>query len=182
MQLQDYIATAAQVFKDEAQALIDLIPTIRDNYQRAVEIILGCKGKVAVIGIGKSGHVGSKIAASLASTGTQAFFVNAGEAAHGDLGMIGAKDVVIAISHSGEGNELKTIIPLLIRRGIPLIAISGNIKSSLAQHSDVYLPAIIKREGPGAGRRRCRSPPARRRPRPRRSRCGARCARPGARA
>lgn len=146
MDIQDYIDTAAQVLKDEAEALLDLIPTVKENYYRACQIILNCKGKVAVTGIGKSGHVGSKIAASFASTGTQAFFVNAGEAAHGDLGMIGDQDVVIALSHSGEGQELKTIIPILKRRGISLIAISGNPFSTLAKYSDVYLPAMISRE------------------------------------
>ena len=146
MEIQDYIDTATQVLKDEAEALLELTQTVKENYYTACQIILTCKGKVVVTGIGKSGHVGSKIAASLASTGTQAFFVNAGEAAHGDLGMIGDQDVVIALSHSGEGQELKTIVPILKRRGISLIAISGNPCSFLVKQCDVYLPALISRE------------------------------------
>ena len=146
MELKDYINTATSVLKEEADALYDLVSTVGENYYRACELILACKGKVVVTGIGKSGHVGSKIAASLASTGTSSFFVNAGEAAHGDLGMIGSNDVVIAISHSGEGSELRTIIPLLKRRSIPLIAISGNAKSTLVRYSNVFLPATVKQE------------------------------------
>ncbi len=146
MEIEDYIAAAAKVIKEEAEALTALLPTIKRNYYDACRLILACRDKVVVIGIGKSGHVGSKLAASLASTGTPAFFVNAGEAAHGDLGMISDRDVVIAISHSGESSELKTLIPIVKRRGIPLIAISGNPQSLLAQRSDVYLPATIARE------------------------------------
>ena len=146
MELKDYISTAISVLKEEAGALYDLVSTVGENYYRACELILACKGKVVVTGIGKSGHVGSKIAASLASTGTSSFFVNAGEAAHGDLGMISSNDVVIAISHSGEGSELRTIIPLLKRREIPLIAISGNAKSTLVRFSNVFLPATVKQE------------------------------------
>ena len=146
MEIKDYITTATSVLKEEADALYDLVSTVGENYYRACELILACKGKVVVTGIGKSGHVGSKIAASLASTGTSSFFVNAGEAAHGDLGMISANDVVIAISHSGEGSEIRTIIPILKRRAIPLIAISGNAKSTLVRYSNVFLPATVKQE------------------------------------
>ena len=104
------------------------------------------KGKVILTGVGKSGHIATKVASTLASTGTQSFFVQAGEAAHGDLGMIGRDDCVIAISNSGEGSELKVLIPILRRRQIPLIAIVGNLESSLAKSANVVLSAHVKKE------------------------------------
>ena len=109
------IAAGIRVLKEEAQCLLDLIPTIDENFAKACEIIVNTKGKVILTGVGKSGHIATKIASTLASTGTQSFFVQAGEAAHGDLGMIGKDDCVIAISNSGEGSELKILIPILIR-------------------------------------------------------------------
>lgn len=140
------INAAARVLREESAALLALIPGLGDNFVKACDLILKCKGKVILTGVGKSGHIATKIASSLASTGTQSFFVQAGEAAHGDLGMIGKEDVVIAVSNSGEGSELKVIIPVLKRREIPLIAICGNAKSSLATSSDVFLSAHVERE------------------------------------
>ncbi|MBO8415021.1 MAG: KpsF/GutQ family sugar-phosphate isomerase [Proteobacteria bacterium] len=140
------LSAAQRVLREEAEALLDLIPSIGSNFVKACELLLQCKGKVILTGVGKSGHVATKIASSLASTGTQSFFVQAGEAAHGDLGMIGKDDVVIAVSNSGEGNELKIIIPILKRRQIPLIAICGDAKSTLATEADVFLSAHVKRE------------------------------------
>ena len=108
---QTCINAGVRVLKEEAQALLDLVPTIGDSFVKACQIMMDTKGKVILTGVGKSGHVATKIASTLASTGTQAFFVQAGEAAHGDLGMIGKDDTVIAISNSGEGSELKVLIP-----------------------------------------------------------------------
>ena len=126
------IQAGQRVLREEAEAILALVPTIDEKFARACDLLIHCQGKVILTGVGKSGHVATKIASTLASTGTQSFFVQAGEAAHGDLGMIGQHDVVIAISNSGEGSELKLMIPLLRRRGIPLIAITGNLESSLA--------------------------------------------------
>lgn len=146
MSQQTCINAGKRVLQEEAEALLDLIPTIDEKFARACELLLNCQGKVILTGVGKSGHVATKIASTLASTGTQSFFVQAGEAAHGDLGMIGPQDVVIAISNSGEGSELKIMLPILRRRRIPLIAITGNLNSSLATSADVVLSAHVKRE------------------------------------
>lgn len=140
------IKAGQRVLREEAEAILELVNTIDDNFVKACDLLINCKGKVILTGVGKSGHIATKIASTLASTGTQAFFVQAGEAAHGDLGMIGPSDVVIAISNSGEGSELKLMIPLLCRRNIPLIAIVGNLESSLAKSSDVALSAHVSKE------------------------------------
>ena len=140
------INAGIRVLKEEAQALLDLVPTINENFAKACQIMLDTKGKVILTGVGKSGHVATKIASTLASTGTQSFFVQAGEAAHGDLGMIGPDDSVIAISNSGEGSELKVLIPILKRRQIPLIAITGNVESSLGKAANVTLSAHVQKE------------------------------------
>lgn len=140
------IGAGKRVLREEAEALLDLIPTVDENFAKACRLLLECKGKVILTGVGKSGHIATKIASTLASTGTQSFFVQAGEAAHGDLGMIGQEDVVIAISNSGEGSELKLMIPLLRRKHIPLIAITGGLESSLAKSADVTLNAKVKKE------------------------------------
>lgn len=140
------ISAGKRVLQDEAAALLALVPTIGDNFEKACRLLLSCKGKVILTGVGKSGHIATKIASTLASTGTPAFFVQAGEAAHGDLGMIGNDDVVIAISNSGEGSELKIMIPILKRRGIPLIAITGEINSSLGKEADITLSAHVEKE------------------------------------
>lgn len=140
------IQAGQRVLREEAEAILALVPTIDEKFARACDLLIHCQGKVILTGVGKSGHVATKIASTLASTGTQSFFVQAGEAAHGDLGMIGSNDVVIAISNSGEGSELKLMIPLLRRRGIPLIAITGNLESSLAKSADVTLSAHVDKE------------------------------------
>lgn len=143
---QKCIEAGKRVLQEEAQALINLKNTIDERFANACKLLLACEGKVVLTGVGKSGHIATKIASTLASTGTQSFFVQAGEAAHGDLGMIGKGDVVIAISHSGEGSELKVMIPILKRRQIPLIAITGHENSSLAKAADVCLSAYVERE------------------------------------
>ncbi len=119
---------------------------IGDNFVKACELILGCTGRVVVTGMGKSGHIGHKIAATMASTGTPAFFVHPGEASHGDLGMITPQDVVIALSNSGETGEILTIIPILKRLSVPMISITGNRQSSLATEADISLHAGVEKE------------------------------------
>ncbi|SFS47056.1 arabinose-5-phosphate isomerase [Succinivibrio dextrinosolvens] len=146
MSSQACINAGVRVLKEEAQAILDLIPSINENFVKACQIILNTKGKVILTGVGKSGHIATKIASTLASTGTQSFFVQAGEAAHGDLGMIGKDDCVIAISNSGEGSELKILIPILKRRCIPLIAIVGDTQSSLGKAANVTLSAHVEKE------------------------------------
>lgn len=135
----DFIAAGQQVITTEQAALETLKPFINDNFQQACQLILECKGRVVVMGMGKSGHIGNKIAATLASTGTPSFFVHPAEASHGDLGMITAQDVVIAISNSGEAHEILSILPVLKRLHIPLISITANGQSSLAQFANISL-------------------------------------------
>ena len=137
---------AKGVFRIEARAVAGLADRLDAAFPRAVELILACHGRVIVSGVGKSGHIARKIAATLASTGTPAYFVHAAEAAHGDLGMITREDVVIALSNSGESEELLTIVPLLKRQGGRLIAISGNPASSLAREADAHLDASVAEE------------------------------------
>ena len=137
---------ARQVLRIEADAVLALSGRIDESLLRALSLILNCPGRVIVCGIGKSGHVGHKIASTLASTGTPAFFVHPAEASHGDLGMITADDVVIAISNSGESTELLNILPSIKRQGAKLIAMTGNAKSSLARDADVHLDAGVAQE------------------------------------
>jgi arabinose-5-phosphate isomerase len=137
---------AARVLKIEADAVAALIPRLNGDFLRAMALILGCRGRVIVSGIGKSGHVARKIAATLASTGTPAYFVHAAEASHGDLGMITRDDVLIALSNSGEGEELLAIVPLVKRQGGAIIAITGNPASALAREADAHLDAAVKEE------------------------------------
>lgn len=134
------------VIELEAEALSALVPRINEDFARACRLILDSQGRVVVTGMGKSGHIGGKIAATLASTGTPAFFVHPGEAQHGDLGMIQPQDVVIAISNSGETSEILTILPIIKRMGARLIALTGNPKSSLAQQADAHLDAGVAKE------------------------------------
>ena len=143
---QDTTALARRVLEIEARAISDLIPRIGEPFRRACELCLDCAGRVVVTGMGKSGHIAGKIAATLASTGTPAFFVHPGEASHGDLGMITPKDLVIAISHSGETAELITLLPLLKRIGIPLITMSGAPESTLAAAATVFLDTTVSEE------------------------------------
>ena len=140
------IEMARRVLQIEADAVSALQQKLGDDFVRAIAMVLACRGRVIVCGLGKSGHIGRKIAATLASTGTPAYFVHAAEAAHGDMGMITNNDIVIAISNSGENDELLTIVPLIKRQGGQLIAISGNPASSLAREADVNLDAGVKEE------------------------------------
>ncbi len=139
-------ASALQVIRTEARAIDALGSRIDDSFRRACQLMFDCPGRVVVSGMGKSGHIGRKIAATLASTGTPAFFVHPGEASHGDLGMITQKDVVLALSNSGETDELLTILPPIRRQGIPLIGMSGNDSSSLARLADVHLDVSVPAE------------------------------------
>lgn len=142
----DLLALGRQVLQIEADAVLGLVDRIGPSFVEALHLILACHGRVVVSGMGKSGHVGSKIAATLASTGTPAFFVHPGEASHGDLGMITPDDVVIALSNSGETAELLAIVPLLKRHGTHLIAITGASHSTLATLADVHLDAAVEKE------------------------------------
>ncbi len=134
------------VLETEAGAVEALKSRIDDDFVRACHYMLKCEGRVVVIGMGKSGHIGSKIAATLASTGTPAFFVHPGEASHGDLGMITAKDVVLALSNSGSTEEILTILPIIKRLGVPLITLTGNPKSALAQAATVNIDVAVEKE------------------------------------
>lgn len=137
---------ALAVIETEADAIYRLKERINTNFIKACNYMLDCEGRIVVIGMGKSGHIGSKIAATLASTGTPAFFVHPGEASHGDLGMITAKDVVMAMSNSGETLEILTIIPIIKRLGVPLISLTGNPNSSLAKTSSVNIDVSVEKE------------------------------------
>lgn len=137
---------ARRVLAIEAEAVQALADQLDDTFVKAVDLILASHGRVIVSGVGKSGHIGRKFAATLASTGTPAYFVHAAEAAHGDLGMITANDVLVAISYSGTGEELLKIVPLVKRQGARLIAITGNPDSPLAREADVHLNGTVKEE------------------------------------
>jgi arabinose-5-phosphate isomerase len=137
---------ARQVLRIEAAAVASLIPRIDERFLAALGLMLNCRGRVVVSGIGKSGHIARKIASTLASTGTPAFFVHPAEASHGDLGMIARDDVFIGLSNSGESAELLTIVPLIKRQGAKLIALTGNADSSLAREADVHLDAGVTEE------------------------------------
>jgi arabinose-5-phosphate isomerase len=137
---------ARETLDIEAQALMGLKSRLDHRFSQAVQMMLNVKGRVVVTGMGKSGHIGSKIAATLASTGTPAMFVHPGEASHGDLGMIKAVDIVLAISNSGESDELISILPVLKRQGVPLIAMTGGMNSALAKHADVVLDSSVDKE------------------------------------
>ena len=142
----DILAIAQRTLEIEAAAVLKLNEHIDAEFLRAVETLLACKGRVVVSGMGKSGHIGGKIAASLASTGTPAFFMHPAEASHGDLGMITGEDVVIALSNSGESPEIAGIVPLIKRRGARLIGMTGNPASTLARESDIHLNARAEQE------------------------------------
>ncbi len=140
------LARARLTFDIEAQAVLGLKQRVGPSFVDAVRMILEVRGRVVVMGMGKSGHVGRKIAATLASTGTPAMFVHPAEASHGDLGMIKAIDLVLAISNSGEVEELTTILPVVKRQGVPLIALTGRADSTLARHADVVLDSSVEKE------------------------------------
>jgi arabinose-5-phosphate isomerase len=134
------------VLETEARAVAHLKERIDDNFVRACQYMLTCEGRIIVIGMGKSGHIGGKIAATLASTGSPAFFVHPAEASHGDLGMITSKDVVLALSNSGETDEITVLLPLIKRLGVPLIALTGNPDSTLARAADVHIDVSVEKE------------------------------------
>ena len=137
---------AIQCIKDEAQAVLGLIAKIDDNFDKAVDLIMHCNGKVIVTGVGKSGHIGAKIAATLASTGTPSFFINPLDVFHGDLGVMSKGDVVLAISNSGQTDELLRFIPMVLHMEIPIIAMSGNPQSLLAKYSTCHLNVSVEKE------------------------------------
>ncbi len=143
---QRAIQIAQKTLRIEAQALLDLQAQQGDSFAQAVQAVLGCQGRVVVMGMGKSGHVGRKIAATLASTGTPAMFVHPAEASHGDLGMVTAGDVVLAISNSGESDELAAILPALKRMSITLVAMTGRAESTLAAHADIVMSNRVSQE------------------------------------
>lgn len=140
------IKTAQRVFEIEANEILKLSQRLTDDFAKAVEIILACKGKVIVSGMGKSGHIGRKIAATLASTGTPSFFIHPAEAFHGDLGMITSQDVFIGISNSGETEELIRLIPAIRRNGNPIIALCGNPQSTFVKNADLFLNIKVDKE------------------------------------
>ncbi len=142
----DILAMARRTLDIEAGAIANLRARIDDAFARAVEILLACPGRVVVTGMGKSGHIAGKIAATLASTGTPAFFMHPAEASHGDLGMITGQDVVIALSNSGESPEIAGIVPLIKRRGAKLVGMTGNAASTLGREADIHLYAGVEQE------------------------------------
>lgn len=144
--MADVISVAKKCFQDEAEAILNLIPKLDDNFTKAIDLIINSTGKLIVTGVGKSGHIGAKIASTLASTGTPSFFVNPLDAFHGDLGMFTAGDVVLAISNSGQTDELLRFIPLLTDRKIPIISMSGNPASLLAKYSTCHLNVAVSKE------------------------------------
>lgn len=142
----EFIQSAQRTLRLEIEAVQDLLPRIGAEFVRACELILACKGRVVVVGMGKSGHIGRKIAATLASTGTASFFVHPAEASHGDMGMITRDDVVLALSNSGSTAEIVTLLPLIKRLGITLISMTGNPESPLAKAAEVNLDAGVSQE------------------------------------
>ena len=143
---QRAISLAHETLDIEAAAVSGLKNRVGENFAKAVEMVLAIKGRVVVMGMGKSGHVGRKMAATLASTGTPAMLVHPAEASHGDLGMITAQDLVLAISNSGESQEMAVLLPVLKRLGAPLIAMTGNAQSTMAQHADLWLDSTVTKE------------------------------------
>ena len=145
-QTRDLIDSAQRTIRLEIEAVQELLPRINADFIKACELILNCKGRVVVVGMGKSGHIGNKIAATLASTGTTAFFVHPAEASHGDMGMITRDDIVLALSNSGSTAEIVTLLPLIKRLGIRLISMTGNPDSPLAKAAEVNLDARVSQE------------------------------------
>ncbi len=143
---QRAIALAQETLEIEAAAVRGLKDRIGENFAKAVDMVLAIRGRVVVMGMGKSGHIGRKMAATFASTGTPAMFVHPAEASHGDLGMITAQDLVLAISNSGESQEMAVLLPVLKRLGAPLIAMTGHAQSTMAQHADLWLDSAVAKE------------------------------------
>lgn len=137
---------ASQCIKDEAQALLELIPQLDKNFEKAVEMMFNCKGKIIVTGVGKSGNVGAKIAATLSSTGTPAFYINPLDIYHGDLGVMTPDDVVLALSNSGQTDELLRFLPMVLHMCVPVVSISGNPHSLLAKYSTAHITCSVKKE------------------------------------
>lgn len=137
---------AKQCLEDEAQALLELIPQLDENFDKAVNMIYNCKGKIIVTGVGKSGHIGAKIAATLSSTGTPAFFINPLDVFHGDLGVMTSDDIVLALSNSGQTDELLRFIPMVLHMNIPIISMTGNENSLLARYSNAHIKVWVKKE------------------------------------
>lgn len=137
---------AERCIREEAQAVLDLVPQLDENFDKAVSLMYHCRGKVIVTGVGKSGHIGAKIAATLSSTGTPSFFINPLDVFHGDLGVMTKDDVVLALSYSGQTDELLRFIPMVLHMEIPIIGISGNSASLLAKYSTVHLHVQVERE------------------------------------
>ena len=146
LQAEDLRRLGLAVIETEAAGLAEIAARVDDNFVDACRYMLACQGRIVVLGMGKSGHIGHKIAATLASTGTPAFFVHPGEASHGDLGMITANDVVLALSNSGETYEILTIVPIISRLGVPLIALTGNASSTLAKNASVHIDISVTKE------------------------------------
>ncbi|MFG5101110.1 KpsF/GutQ family sugar-phosphate isomerase [Campylobacter lari] len=142
----DAIKIAKEVFEIESKTILDLCDNLNEGFNKAVELILSIKGRCVVSGMGKSGHIGAKIAATLASTGTPSFFMHPGEALHGDLGMLTSEDVLLAISNSGETEEVLKLIPVIKKRKIPLIVMAGNQNSTLAKQADIFINIAVKKE------------------------------------
>ena len=143
---QQFIKLGQAVVNTESEAVSALSERIDENFAQACQLLLKCEGRVVVIGMGKSGHVGNKIAATLASTGTPSFFVHPGEASHGDLGMITSKDVVILLSNSGETDEITSLLPVIKRLNTPLISLTGNSNSTLAKAATVNIDISVEKE------------------------------------
>ncbi|ASK27468.1 KpsF/GutQ family sugar-phosphate isomerase [Neisseria chenwenguii] len=143
---EQYLAWASDVLHTEADGLREIAAGLDENFVRAADALLHCKGRVVITGMGKSGHIGRKMAATMASTGTPAFFVHPAEAAHGDLGMIVDHDVVVAISNSGESDEIAAIIPALKRKNITLVCITARPESTMARHADIHITAAVSQE------------------------------------
>jgi arabinose-5-phosphate isomerase len=146
-----FIQSALRVLEIEKEAIEQLAKNLDDSFSQACELIMACKGKVIVSGMGKSGHIGNKIASTLASTGTPAFFMHPGEANHGDLGMLTDADILLAISNSGETSELIALLPVVKRRGVPIIAMSNSVESSLGKYADVHISIKVAREACSLG-------------------------------
>ncbi len=145
-QKQQQLALAREVLHIEADAIVSMAQRLGDAFLAAIDLVLACPGRVIVTGIGKSGHIGRKIAATLASTGTPSFFMHPAEAAHGDLGMVTTRDVILALSNSGESDEIIALLPALKRKGIAIIAMTGRPQSTLAQEADVHLDVAVDKE------------------------------------
>jgi len=146
MTKQDFCQLGREVIETELEAIQNLLNRIDDQFTKACEYLLQCQGRIVVIGMGKSGHIGNKIAATLASTGSPAFFVHPAEANHGDIGMITRQDTVLVISNSGNTSEILTLLPIIKRLGVPLIALTGNPKSTLAKQANAHLNISVTQE------------------------------------